>query len=273
MTASLPSNNKAKYILRAALFCIAFIGLHISFSFFKSTMPPKYERLTHGTLGTVAGMLITYLFLKLDRKTFADIGFVFDRNTVPKLLTGMITGFALMGLSALSVVYFSDFTIKVNPNSSMAYFLLMTLPLIPLAFMEEVGFRGYPLSVLKKNTNIRTSIIITSFLFAMAHIVYGWTIQNSFLGAGVWGILYGAAAIYSNGISMSTGLHYAANLTTSAFGISHHSFNIWIVQQKNGDSLQNYQSSEMMTLIPQLALLIIGIVCMEWCVRKRKMST
>jgi hypothetical protein len=64
-------------------------------------------------------------------------------------------------------------------------------------------------------------------------------------------------------------LTYAANLTTSAFGVSNNSFNIWTLKQKNGDSFENYQSSEMTTLIPQLALLIIGIVCKECFLRKK----
>ncbi len=265
-------NVKTKYILKATLFCIVFIGLHISFSFFKSAVPAKYERLAHGTLGTIAAILATFIFLKIDRKSFADIGLILEKNTPIKFLTGVLIGIVLMGLSVLSVVYFSDFTIEINTNSSVLHFLFLTLPLIPLAFMEEVGFRGYPLYILKDKTGIRNSIIVTSTLFALGHLAYGWTIQNSFLGAGVWGILYGLAAIYSNGISMPTGLHYAANLTTSAFGVSNNSFNIWTLKQKNGGTLENYQSSEMMTLIPQLALLVFSIICMEWYERKRNTS-
>ena len=135
--------------------------------------------------------------------------------------------------------------------------------------MEEVGFRAYPLMILKDKVGVRNSIIITSVLFALYHIANGWTIQNSFLGAGVWGIIFGLAAIYSNGISMPTGMHYAANLTTSAFGISDDSFNLWTLKQYNGLTLKNYQSSELTTFIPQISLLILGLLCMEWYLRKK----
>ncbi|KOY86702.1 hypothetical protein AD998_11590 [bacterium 336/3] len=260
---------KIKYILKATLFCIVFTGIFIFFSFFKSLTPEKFERLAHGTLGTIAAFLTTLLFIKFDEKSFTDIGLTFEKSTLIKFFIGFLLGIGIMGLSVLYVIYFSDFKIDSNTNSNIFNFLFWTLPLIPLAFMEEVGFRAYPLSILKNKIGIRNSIVITSILFALYHIANGWTIQNSFLGAGVWGILYGLVAIYSEGISMPTGLHYAANLTTSAFGISNNSFNIWTLRQKNGDSLENYQSSELMTLIPQLALLIFAIICMEWYLRKK----
>ena len=163
----------------------------------------------------------------------------------------------------------SGFKIETNAKSSFANFILWTLPLIPLAFMEEVGFRGYPLSILKNNFGIRNTIIITSLLFACYHIANGWTFQNSFLGAGVWGIIFGLAAIYSNGISMPTGLHYGVNLITAAFGISDKSFNIFILKQKGGQSLENYQSSQLATLIPQISIFIIAIILMELYLRKK----
>jgi len=257
------------YIIKAILFCIVFTGLLILLSFFKSSIPVKFERIAHGTIGTIAALLTTFLFVKFDKKTFADIGLVIEKTSLLKFFSGVLVGITLMGILSLSVIFFSNFKDETNSNSNILNFLLWTLPFIPLAFMEEVGFRAYPLILLKDKTGIRNSIIITSILFALYHILNGWTIQNSFLGAGVWGIIYGLAAIYSNGISMPTGMHYAANLTTSAFGISEGSFNLWVLKSKDGLTLENYQSSQWTTLIPQISVLILGIICMELYLRKK----
>jgi membrane protease YdiL (CAAX protease family) len=262
-------NSQTKVIFKATLFCIVFTGLFIILSFTKSSIPDKFERISHGIIGTIAALLTTFLFLKFDKKSFADIGLKFKKTTLTKFFLGVAIGIGIMGLLAISVIYFSNFKIELNKNSSILNFLFGTLPLIPLAFLEEVGFRAYPLIILKDKIGIRNSILITSILFALYHIANGWTIQNSFLGAGVWGIIYGLAAIYSNGISMPTGMHYAANLTTSAFGISNTSFNIWVLKQKNGMTLENYQSSQLTTLIPQISALLLGIICMEWYLRKK----
>ena len=261
--------NYITYILKAVVFCVAFTGLFITFSFSKILIPDRFERFAHGIVGTTAALLTTYLFLRLDKKSFVDIGLKFETTSLKKFFWGLLIGIALMGLLTLSVILFSDFKVEVNTNSNILNFLFWTLPLIPLAFMEEVGFRGYPLTILNEKLGARYSIIITSILFALYHIANGWTIQNSLLGAGVWGIIYGLAAVYSNGISMPTGLHYAANLTTSAFGISNDSFNIWVLKQNNGTTLENYQNSDLTTLLPQISLLAFGVICMEWYVRRK----
>lgn len=262
-------NSTATYIFKSVLFCIVFTGLFVIFSFTKTFTSDKFERIVHGTIGTFAALLTTYLFLKFDKKSFADIGLKFEKASLKKFFLGVLTGIAIMGLLTMSVILFSNFKIEVNNNSSIFNFLFCTLPLIPLAFMEEVCFRAYPLIILKDKTGIRNSILITSILFALYHIANGWTIQNSFLGAGVWGIIFGIAAIYSNGISMPTGIHYAANLTTSAFGISNTSFNVWVLKQNNGATLENYQSSELTTLIPQISVLLLAVICMEWYLRQK----
>jgi membrane protease YdiL (CAAX protease family) len=269
MKATNTFNSTKTYLFKSILFCIVFTVLFVAFSFTKSFVAGKFERIAHGVIGTIAAVLTTYLFLKFDKKSFAAIGLNFEKTTLKKFVTGVLIGIAIMGLLIISVIYFSDLTITANRNSSMLNFLYCTLPLIPLAFMEELGFRAYPLVLLKDKTGVRNSIIITSILFALYHIVNGWAIQNSFLGAGVWGIIYGLAAIYSNGISMPTGMHYAANLTNAAFGISDDSFNLWTLKQNNGLSLENYQSSQLATLIPQISLLISGVLCMEWYLRKK----
>lgn len=262
-------NTKTRYILISILFCIVFTGLFIVLSFTKSFIPEKLERFAHGTIGTIVALLTTYLFLRFNRTSFADIGLQFGRTTLVHFFTGFAIGIGIMGLMTGSVIYFSGFKIEVNNNSNILYFLLGTLPLVPLAFTEEIAFRGYPLAVLKKNTSIHTSIIITSILFALYHVANGWTITNSFLGAGVWGIIFGLAAIHSNGISMPTGLHYAANLTTSAFAVTDNSFNIWVLKQENGLTAENYQASQLETLIPQVSLLVLAIICMKWVLRNK----
>ena len=266
----MPLHIKSKLILKATLFCVVFTLILIIFSFFKSFLPDNFERLAHGILGTIAAILSTIIFIKLDKITFAEVGLKYEKDTLKKFFSGILLGIVIMGLCVSNVIYFSDLEMNMNSNSNILNFLICTLPLIPLAFMEEVVFRAYPLSILKEKYGVRNSVYFSSLLFALYHIANGWTIQNSFLGAGVWGIIYGITAIYSNGIAMPTGLHFAANLTTSAFGITDNSFNIWTLKQNNGDSLENFQSSELMTWIPQIALLIFGILCTEWYIRRGK---
>jgi hypothetical protein len=267
MEATIQSSIKTKYILKSLLFCVVFTGLFVAFSFTKHFLPNSLERLAHGIIGTVAAFLTTVLFLKFDRKRFSDIGLTFKPDTVVKFFAGLIAGIILMGILAMGVLYFSHVRIEVNPRSNVWHFLFATLPLLPLAFMEELGFRAYPLEKLKDKVGIRPAIIITALLFALYHIANGWTIANSFLGPAVWGLVFGLAAIYSKGIALPTGIHYAANLTTAAFGAAGNTVALWTVKQSH-DSTANNGETEWITILPSLALLVFAILFIELYLRR-----
>jgi len=268
MEDNIQNNIKTKYIFKSVLFCVAFTGLLVIFSFAKGFIPNEFERLAHGIIGTLAAFLTTVLFLRFDRKQFSDIGLTFERTTIVKFFAGIIAGVVIMGLLAAGVIYFSRVTIKVNPESNVWHFLLVTFPLIPLAFMEELGFRAYPLQILKDKIGIRPSIIITSILFALYHIVNGWTIASVFLGPAVWGLVFGLAAIYSKGIAMPTGIHYAANLTTSAFGAKNTTESIWTVTQPD-NAIVKHEGIDWSTILPSLVLLIFAVMCIELYMRRK----
>ena len=262
------SQNKIKYILKATLFCVVFIVLLVVFSFAKSFLPNSFERLAHGIVGTLAAFITTILFLKFDRRRFSDIGLVFKQNTVVKFFAGVLIGVLIMGLLALSVIYVSVARIDLNPKSNALQFLLVTLPLFPLAFLEELAFRAYPLEILKNKLGIRISIVITSILFALYHIPNGWTVASSFLGPAIWGLIFGLAAVYSKGIAMPTGIHYAANLTTAALGSANNTFSIWTVEVTE-KAATKYQGVDWITILPALALLVFALLCIELYVRRK----
>ena len=257
---------KTRYIFKAILFCIAFTGFFVILSFVKNYFPDNLERITHGIIGIIAAFLMTALFLRIDKKRFSDIGLLINGNTLINFGKGAFAGILIMGFVAICVMYFSNVAIEVNPDSNVLHFFLITLPLVPLAFMEELGFRGYPLEILKGKVGIRLSILITSILFALYHIVCGWTIANAFYGPAVWGLVFGIAAVYSKGIAMPTGIHYAANLTTDAFGEAGNTVSIWTVKQSDSMSV-NPKGIDWVILLPSLALLIFAIICIELYIR------
>ncbi len=95
-----------------------------------------------------------------------------------------------------------------------------------------------------------------------------WTISSSFCGPAVWGLIYGLAAIYSKGIAMPTGIHYAANLTTSSLGEKKTTASIWTVEQPNSATAK-YGGFDWGTILPSLALLVFAIICIELYMRRK----
>jgi uncharacterized protein len=257
----------AKKSIKAILFCIVFVMFFIILSFTKSFIPNQFERLAHGIIGTVAAFVTTLLFLKLDKKSCSDIGLKFERSTALRFFSGVGTGIIIMGLLAGGVIFFTGSEIGTNPQGDLWRFLLATAPLLPLAFMEELGFRAYPLEELKNNVGVRASIIITSLLFALYHIVNGWSVATSFYGPAIWGLIFALAAIYSKGIALPTGIHYAANLTTSAFGTVGNTVSLWIIKPAEA----TYGGINPAVILPALILLILAILLTELFIRRKSL--
>ena len=67
---------------------------------------------------------------------------------------------------------------------------------------------------------------------------------------------------------MPTGIHYAANLTTSALGAKNTTASIWMVQQSNTPTTKN-GGIEWITILPSMALLVLAIICLEVYMRRK----
>ena len=264
--------SKTKYIFKAILFCSVFIVLFIGFTATLNFLPRylvsnNFIGLYRGIIGIVVGLLTTKLFLRIDKKTFADIELTWRRNTVAKFFKGGLIGLIIMGFFAGSVIYFTNARIEISHKSNLSQFLLASVPVFLHAFMEELGFRAYPLQILTGKVGIRIAIIITSLLFALSHIVMGWTVTSAF-GPAIWGLLFGLSAIYSKGIAMPTGIHYAINLTTSAFGEENSTVSIWTIKQ-SGSTTANYLGIDWATILPAFILLVVAIICIELYIKRK----
>lgn len=268
MQTTIHNRSQVKYIIKAVLFCGVFVLLFMAFSFAKNFIPNNFERLAYGLIGTLAAFLTTVLFLRIDKKKLQSTGLKFEKKTIGRFLVGVVIGIVLMGLLASCVMFYLHEKIAINPNSNFFHFLLSTLPLFPLAYMEELGFRAYPLVTMQDKIGVRSSIIITSILFALYHIANGWSVATSFYGPGIWGLVFGLAAVYSNGIAMPTGIHYAVNLTTSAFGVAGNTVSIWTVEQASGADAKA-GSIDWANLLPAFGLLVFAIICLELYMRRK----
>jgi membrane protease YdiL (CAAX protease family) len=263
------NNSPTISIGKAILFCMLFTSLFFILSSTLNFAPAPFEKFAQGVTGTVAALLSVVIFLKFERRRFSDIGLVFQRSTITRFFIGVLLGICIMGLLVSGVLFFTKTVVSVNPTSTLAEFLLATAPLLLLALMEELGFRSYPLELLRKKIGIRSAIIITSLLFALYHVAMGWSIPRAFSGPAIWGLLFGIAAIYSKGIALPTGMHYAVNLTTSAFGDKDTKASLWTIEPVTADTVQR-SAIDWTVIIPSLVILFLAIICMELHIRREK---
>jgi membrane protease YdiL (CAAX protease family) len=82
---------------------------------------------------------------------------------------------------------------------------------ILLACREELAFRGYPLRRLKSAYGLWTAQAIVAIVFALEHVAGGATWAQAFTGPAIGSLLFGMAAIATDGLAVPIGLHAAWN--------------------------------------------------------------
>jgi len=241
---------------KVVLFCAVVTAvLKISLLTIQSSLPNNFFS---SSIGPIFTIVVTYLFLKVDKKSFTDIGLNFDRRTFKKFCAGFIFGLVLISLLTFFIVYISGDAVQQNKNGSMLYMLFPVLPtIIVLAFMEEVAFRSYPLVILKNKIGGLSASFVTSILFGLYHVVFGWGITG-FISTTIWGLLFAALAIYSNGISMPVGFHAAINLAQLTFGLTGNPSSLWRVANIKGSATGAFLKNEQRTLIIAPIILLAG---------------
>ena len=126
--------------------------------------------------------------------------------------------FSIMALSGLWIVLFQISPTPANTLPDISKYPLTTvIPVLLMSclaapFSEEAGFRGYAQSILERNFRVPAAIVISSALFAAAHLTYGffWTKLTVYFLAGV---VFAITAHLAGSILASIAVHSLADLT------------------------------------------------------------
>lgn len=260
-------NQKRKTLLRVSLFWAAFWILLFTLRSIPIPIPIKYGNLLFGLIATLFTILLVRAFLKPDSKTFFDVGLAWEAQSLQRFLVGSVAGVVIVGFMLALIILFSGLEVEMRPDpnywDAIGFSMLV---LLALASMEEVAFRSYPLVRLADSFGLRTSIYVTSFFFALYHGLDPVLL----LGPGVWGIYYGLAALVSRGIALPLGLHFGLNWMQSLFGMkTQFATSIWTIVPGSGEGVA---SSDVVGLILQVALLIVGVTLVELYIRRKDRS-
>ncbi|MEL6987742.1 MAG: lysostaphin resistance A-like protein, partial [Bacteroidota bacterium] len=156
----------------------------------------NYKWFLMGVICSLMGWGITYLFVKLDGLSLSQIGLRWQSDTLKKFFLGCVLGLAIALVMLGLVVIFTDLRIERNTTDINVWAMFWLILFVPLSFMEELAFRGYAFIKLNKVIGPRLTLIITSILFAYYHDATGATFLGQLIGPGIWGIIYGLAALW-----------------------------------------------------------------------------
>lgn len=239
-----------------AVFILFVVGSSQLALLFKEPLP----KLNYGLFGTLGALLAVAIFLKLDHQSFKSIGLMVEKKTLFNLLTGLLLGTVIFMLMMLAFTAFGGMSLQKMNSINYGKIALSLIPFIPLALMEEIGFRTYPFLKLKSALGVWYAQLIIALLFALYHILMGWPIYVAFLGPFIWSFAFGWSALWSEGIAMPFGFHLALNWMQNLAGMKNESIAMFKLVDKNINGSNLVATSETLGIV--MHVLIFGLACL-----------
>lgn len=232
-----------------------------------------YENYNYNFLVPILVICALAIMVKIERKTFAEYGLIWQKDTLFKLLKGLGIGLIIYAITVLTIALFTESTVVFNQNKWNPLLIFSYLMILPLAFMEEVAFRSYPFIKLNKVFGLRSTQIIIAISFSCYQMTQGFSILAALIGPGIFAYFFGLSAAWSKGISEPTGIHSGINLGFYLVGLNAKETNqlVFLKLPDNASPSAIAHLSQVGT-ITQLTLLFVAILLTEYYIRKKNLS-
>ena len=208
---------------RFVIFWVAFISIVAVLAVTMAMIPPSAPR----AVVYLASSLITLtiaLFLgwicgrSLEGLPFKALGASFTKGSLTNLVAGAVIGGVTLALAVLLAVLFGGLRFEFQgADTSLGISFIV---IIVAAAAEEALFRGYPFQTFVRSGLAWLAIVITSAIFAAAHLQNpNWSIISvvNTVAAGVW---FGIAYLKTRDLWLVFGMHFMWNwLQGAVFGI------------------------------------------------------
>jgi uncharacterized protein len=170
----------------------------------------------------------------VDKKAFISLGLVWDKYALPDLLSGIVNGALLMAgvfftMLWAGLIEFHGLTWwSEGPpatasfgTAAMSAILIVFYEFTIVAWHEELSFRGYIFQNLVEGMGLIGAIMVSSLVFALAHVFNpGASILSSFL-IGLITLLLIYAYLKTGQLWLPMGLHLGWNFfQASVFGFA-----------------------------------------------------
>lgn len=139
-----------------------------------------------------------------------------DRSAAsrPVVLKGAALGGLTIGLASLALLGFNQLQIQQSADGNWwGAAQRSTAILLPAAFFEELFFRGYAFSVLRRAAGWKTALIVTSIAFGFIHAWNPGADAQSLLAVIVAGFFLGVILLTTRSLYAAGAAHLAWNWT------------------------------------------------------------
>jgi uncharacterized protein len=157
-----------------------------------------------------------------EKKCLSEIGFHIGRKIGKEFLLGSFIAFTIMSFILTAELFFgwieiSGFSWQYRPFSAIiASLYVYVIQCLCVSLMEEVFIRGYLMYKLEKALGSGASLIITSCVFGLLHLMNPtgreWALFVIPFSLSLAGFLFGVCYLYKRSLWIPIGLHFAWNL-------------------------------------------------------------
>lgn len=204
---------------RVALFWVAYFLILFLASIPRGMAPPSWAQLVWGLAATPPLLALAVFLARRELPRVTAVGAPPDGRDVAPLLGGLLLGFASYAAVLLAIsLLVTPIRLAAAPVPAAGPLLLAVASVFVLAYMEELGFRGYSLRALEGAVGRWPAQLLVALVFGLSHVAFGWGWSQVLYGVLPSAVLFGAAAHRSGGLAMPTGVHAAMNLAREATG-------------------------------------------------------
>jgi hypothetical protein len=199
-------------ISRVLSFWGAAIAILLCVGLLRGMLPPALGPLAWGVISSLALYALVRLFLRIDRRSLADVGLAWTSRSPIRFFAGLGLGAATYAATLL-VSSLVLGPIRLGPGSPppAGAVALILLGLAALAVMEELAFRSYAFWTASRTLGIWPAQLLVVIAFCLLHVAYGWPLPTVLLGVFPGGVLFGMAALVSRGLALPLGVHLGIN--------------------------------------------------------------
>jgi hypothetical protein len=208
-----------KNLLTPIAFIMVFTLTLVASGLLSGFVAPRYKQLSYGCLGSILAFSLVWLLARKEKIALTSLGLAWQKGTPIRFILGMVIGLGAFLLVFLPLLGFSSIVVTPLPFQLTTETAMLFASILPLALMEEIGFRSYPQFMLNKHFGIWTSQLLIAVLFGCYHLLNGWSVLLAFAGPAVWAIVFGLAALWSKGIAVPTGIHFVLNVMQHLCGL------------------------------------------------------
>jgi membrane protease YdiL (CAAX protease family) len=158
-------------------------------------------------------LALTLLFLWWDKRPSAELGLDPRPRRLAELALGFLAGALLVGVVAAVMYVALPFPWQRNAGFQPGLAAWSLLYLLVANGVEELVFRGYAFERMISAIGHWPAQILTALIFAVYHVVHGWTWGTALVGTTLGSILFGLVFVRWRSVPAALGVHAAGNWT------------------------------------------------------------